>query len=127
MCLNRVNVYEQPIHGEIVAYKVFDLTGEGLCFEYRSLTGLRNDDFLVPMGLWLRSTDIVLETNPAYDKYPSGFHCYKNRADAARLMESSCSRVVEVKIRTIVAEGSQWQPPAPVWVAKEMFVPEGVY
>ena len=122
MCLQTVGrVYKRPVRKVRFGYKLFHLDNGILRFEYRGLNGTN----VVTRHKWLLANGgALLSTTATPQNYPCGFHVFATRkaANTWRGGERSM-RVVRVRVRGILAWGTQLNRNLKTFVAQEIFVP----
>lgn len=108
MCLIIVTSRERDRKREGIGWKVFTIVNEKFRGEYYG--GIRN------VGVWLKSR------NDGSEEYPLGFHIFQTRREARYWNRHCPNKVVKVKFRDVLAEGTQLVGTVRIIVAKEMMI-----
>jgi hypothetical protein len=118
MCMSSVDeIYKPPSREWTTAWKAFlhGRTGD-LLFPCNYYRGSRS----VPRGKWITASNGSIRDGYGQVFYPTGFHVFTTRQDARGFLGGTRG-ILRVKIRNVVARGSQ--DGLKVLVAREMLVP----
>ncbi len=127
MCLDQVKrVYDGKSEEIVHRWKVFNclFNSSRLQFLFYGMDQYMTDEWDIKRGIWLRARSVIETTfddhkeNPK--SYMTGFHCYQMKSAYHPVPENE--KVVEVKVRGLLAEGIEYDRRVEVY--KEMMVPE---
>ena len=124
MCLDTVD--KKTRTNVEYGYKVFYIWDKKLLGEFYQADGKFHGNSVYKKRKWYKSSDTIIGKLT----YSSGFHVFTNKRDAIKYIAGNSYKVFKVKIKNIVASGTQdsygAQIDKKVVVAKEMMILEEV-